>query len=112
MIRLYDGEDHIHAAFWRSLALFLAGVLVVMLARIAPVFIDGSFGGLSAGGHLLVYLFGFPIIALCITALSSAAFYGIAPLRRFAGRLPYPLLTFQPLHLASAAVFFTVFVRP
>ncbi len=111
MIRLYDGEDHVHSAFWRSLALFLAGVFVAMMIPIAPVILNGSFGGLSATGYLLVYLFGYPVIALCVTALSSAAFYGIAPLRRLAGRLPYPLITLQPLHCASAAIFFLVFVR-
>lgn len=107
-----DGQDPVHAVFWRSLGLFLIGVLVVMLARIAPPFIDGRFGGTSAGAHLLVYLFGFPIIALAVSGVSAAAFYGIAPLRRLTARLPWPLLTLQPLHLASAALFFAVFFRP
>ncbi len=107
-----DGQDPIYAAFWRSLALFLAGVLVAMLAQIAPVFIDGRFGGTSAMGYLAVYLLGFPILSIGVAALSAAMFYGIAPLRRLTGRLPCPVLTLQPLHLLSGAVFFLVFVRP
>jgi hypothetical protein len=107
-----DGQDGLYASFWRSLVLFLFGVLVVMLANIAPVFLEDRWAGTwGAFGYLLVYLLGFPIISLCVAALSAAAFYGIAPLRRFAARLPYPLITFQPLHMASCAVFFTVFVR-
>lgn len=107
-----DGQDPIYGAFWRSLVLFLAGVLVVMLAQIAPVFIDGRFGGASAFGYLVVYLLGFPIISMAVAALSAAAFYGIAPLRRLTGRLPYPILTLQPLHMISGTVFFLIFVRP
>lgn len=106
-----DGQDPIYAAFWRSLALFLAGVLVVMLAQVAPVFIEGRFGGMAAVSYLTVYLLGFPIIAIAIAALSAAVFYGIAPLRRLTGRLPYPVLALQPLHLASGALFFFLFVR-
>jgi|GEM_PF-4957151 len=107
-----DGQDPIYGAFWRSLALFLAGLLTLMLAQIAPVFIEGRFGGTAALGYLAVYLLGFPIISIGVAALSAAAFYGIPPLRRLTGRLPYPILTLQPLHMASGAVFFVLFVRP
>jgi hypothetical protein len=107
-----DGQDPIYAAFWRSLALFLAGVLVLMLAQIAPVFIDGRFGGASAVSYLVVYLLGFPIVALAVSALSAALFYGIPAVRRLTGRMPYPVLLLQPLHMVSGAVFFLLFVRP
>ncbi|MFX4222382.1 MAG: hypothetical protein ACMVO3_16250 [Thalassobaculum sp.] len=107
-----DGQDPIYAAFWRSLVVFLAVVLLLMLGRLVPIFVDGSFGGPSAVSYLVVYLLGFPIIAIAVSALSAAVFYGIAPLRRLTGRLPYPVLMLQPLHVASAALFFLVFVRP
>lgn len=107
-----DGQDPIYAAFWRSLVVFLAILLLLMLGRLLPIFMDGSFGGPSALGYLVVYLLGFPIIAIAVSAVSAAVFYGIAPLRRLTGRLPYPVLMLQPLHFASATVFFLVFVRP
>ncbi|SDF12032.1 MULTISPECIES: hypothetical protein [Thalassobaculum] len=107
-----DGQDPIYAAFWRSLVLFLAVVLVLMLAQIAPVFLEGRFGGNSAVGYLIVYLLGFPIVAIAVSALSAAVFYGIPAVRRLTGRLPYPVLMLQPLHMVSGAVFFLVFVRP
>jgi hypothetical protein len=107
-----DGQDPIYAAFWRSLVLFLAVVLAVMLAQIAPVFLEGRFGGTSALGYLTVYLLGFPIVAIAVSALSAAVFYGIPAVRRLTGRMPYPVLMLQPLHLASGAVFFLVFVKP
>lgn len=107
-----DGQDPIYAAFWRSLVVFLAGVLLLMLGRLVPIFVDGSFGGPSAVSYLVVYFLGFPIVAIAISALSAAVFYGIAPLRRLTGRLRYPVLMLQPLHMTSAAVFFFLFVRP
>ncbi|WPZ33165.1 hypothetical protein T8K17_18215 [Thalassobaculum sp. OXR-137] len=107
-----DGQDPIYAAFWRSLVLFLAVVLVLMLAQVAPVFLEGRFGGTSALGYLLVYLLGFPLIAIAVSALSAAVFYGIPAVRRLTGRMPYPVLLLQPLHMASGAVFFLLFVRP
>ncbi|MEQ8585919.1 MAG: hypothetical protein RLO01_01945 [Thalassobaculaceae bacterium] len=107
-----DGQDPIYAAFWRSLVLFLAVVLLLMLGRLVPIFVDGSFGGPSALSYLVVYLLGFPIIAIAVSALSAAVFYGIPAVRRLTGRMPYPVLLLQPLHMASGAVFFLVFVRP
>ena len=107
-----DGQDPIYAAFWRSLVLFLAGLLVVMLAQIAPVFLEGRFGGTTALGYLIVYLLGFPVLAIAVSALSAAVFYGVPAVRRLTGRLPYPVLLLQPLHIASAALFYFLFVKP
>ena len=107
-----DGQDPIYAAFWRSLVVFLAVLLVLMLVQIAPVFLDGRFGGRSAMGYLIVYLLGFPIIAIAVSALSAAVFYGIPAVRRLTGRMPYPVLMLQPLHFAAGAVFYLLFVKP